>query len=101
MSGIYKLFDEVKQCTVFVCSSHVQVQAGLGLSEFWYSWIVSVTSIGLFIGSILLGFLTRWIYAKYLFVGNLLVCIAGSVLYAVARNGWMLLSSEQWMGIPS
>ena len=92
MINKHKYYTNVFSYWLYTLS--VQVQPGLGLSEVWYSWIVSVASVGLLIGSITLGFLVRWFYAKYLFVGNLLVCIAGGVLYAAARNGWMLLASE-------
>jgi MFS family permease len=74
------------------------VQPGLGLSETWYSWIVSIQSIGELAGAIAISLLLRWFYTKYLMLISLAVCGGGGVLYGVGKYGWMLLIGRFLMG---
>lgn len=69
----------------------IQIQPGLGLSETWYSWIVSVQSLGELVGAIAAGIVLRWLYTKYLMLSALALCGCGGLLYGVGRYGWMLL----------
>ena len=70
----------------------MQVQPGLGLSETWYSWLVSILSIGEFAGAVVTSLLLRKIYIKYLLLAYLALCAFGGLLYGVGQNGWMLFT---------
>lgn len=69
----------------------MQIQPGLGLSETWYSWIVSVQSLGELIGAIAAGIVLRWFYTKYLMLSALTFSGCGGLLFGIGRHGWMLL----------
>ena len=71
-----------------------QIQPGLGLSETWYSWIVSIQSTGELVGAVLIGLLMRWLYAKHLMLANLAVSASGGLVFGIGRYGWMLLIGE-------
>lgn len=70
---------------------HTQIQPGLGLSETWYSWIVSVQSIGELAGAIVVGILLRWLYTKHLILSALALSACGGLLFGVGKYSWMLL----------
>ena len=72
----------------------VQVQPGLGLSESWYSWIVSVLSIGELTGAVVISILLRWVYTKYMMLSSLALAVCGGVLYSIGKYGWMILIGE-------
>ena len=72
----------------------LQIQPGLGLSELWYSWIISISSIGELLGAIVCGLLTHRIYTKHLILVSLFLCCVGGIMYGVGRYGWMLLVGE-------
>ena len=81
---------------VCMCASHclytvLQVQSGLGLSELWYSCIVSVISVGQLTGAVSVGLLSKHLPTKYILLGVLCLCCSGGVFYAVGKYGWMLL----------
>ena len=69
----------------------LQVQPGLGLSEMWYSWIVSIMSVGELAGAAATSMLLRRVYTKLLMLANLALCACGGLLYGVGESGWMLL----------
>ena len=69
----------------------LQVQPGLGLSELWYSCIVSVISVGQLTGAVSVGLLSKHLPTKYILLGMLCLCCSGGVFYAVGKYGWMLL----------
>ena len=71
-----------------------QVQPGLGLSESWYSWIVSVLSIGELTGAVVISILLRWVYTKYMMLSSLALAVCGGVLYSIGKYGWMILIGE-------
>ncbi len=68
-----------------------QVQPGLGLSETWYSWIVSVASIGELLGAVTVGVLARSFYTKHLVLALLAMAFSGGIIYGIGKFGWMLL----------
>ena len=74
------------------------MQPGLGLSETWYSWIVSIISVGELAGAVATSVLLQRIYTKLLMLGNLSLCVFGGLLYGVGEYGWMLLIG--WSEIP-
>ena len=71
--------------------SHAQIQPGLGLSETWYSWIISLSSLGEFTGAITYGVLLRFFLTKHLMLVNLSVAATGGLFYGIGKFGWMLL----------
>ena len=71
--------------------SHAQIQPGLGLSESWYSWIISLSSLGEFTGAITYGVLLRFFLTKHLMLVNLSVAAIGGLFYGIGKFGWMLL----------
>jgi MFS family permease len=74
------------------------VQPGLGLNETWYSWIVSILSIGEFSGAVVTSLLLRRIFTKYVMLANLSLCAFGGLLYGVGENSWMLLTGRFLIG---
>jgi len=75
--------------------SHAQIQPGLGLSESWYSWIISLSSLGEFTGAITYGVLLRFFLTKHLMLVNLSVAAIGGLFYGIGKFGWMLLIGKQ------
>ena len=69
----------------------MQLQPGLGLSETWYSWIVSIISVGELAGAVATSVLLRKVFTKFLMLANLSLCAIGGLLYGVGEYGWMLL----------
>ena len=69
----------------------MQLQPGLGLSETWYSWIVSIISVGELAGAVATSVLMRKVFIKFLMLANLSLCAFGGLLYGVGEYGWMLL----------
>ena len=69
----------------------MQVQPGLGLSETWYSWIVSIASAGEVAAAVATSVLLRKIYTKYLILAHVCLCAFGGLLYGIGESGWMLL----------
>ncbi len=69
----------------------LQEQPGLGLSETWYSWVVSISSLGELIGAIVSGVLLRWFYSKHVMLVNLCIIAVGGIIYGIGKFGWMLI----------
>lgn len=69
----------------------MQNEPGLGLNELWYSWIVSIVSVGQLLGAVSVGLLTKLFFTKYILLTMLGVCCSGGILYAIGKYGWMLL----------
>jgi MFS family permease len=75
-----------------------KLQPGLGLSETWYSWIVSILSVGELAGAVAVSFILRRIFTKYVMLANLSLCAFGGLLYGVGEYGWMLLTGRFLIG---
>ncbi len=71
--------------------SILQEQPGLGLSETWYSWVVSMSSFGEFVGAIVSSVLLRWFYTKHVMLVNLCIIAVGGIIYGIGKSGWMLI----------
>ena len=69
-----------------------QITPGLNLSESWYTLIVSANSVGVIVAAIIYSIISRSVYYKLLIITVLIVNILGGLLYAIANNGWTLLS---------
>ena len=63
------------------------------MNEVWYSFIVSIASIGQLVGALIVGFITRMrlIKFKYIMLTSFVICFIGGILYLFTINGWMLL----------
>lgn len=69
-----------------------QITPGLGLSESWYTLIVSASSTGVIVAAMIYSIINRFVYYKLLIITVLIINILGGMLYANANNGWTLLS---------
>ena len=80
-----------KKIQLFSRVLSVQTEPGLGLSDLWYSWIVSIVSVGQLLGAVAVGVFTKFFFTKYILLTMLAVCCSGGILYAIGQYGWMLL----------
>lgn len=69
------------------------MEPGLDLNETWYSWIISIASVGELLGALTLGVIMRRVHSKLLLLAIQVSLIAGGILYGVGSYGWMLLLS--------
>lgn len=77
----------------------MQFEVGLGLSEGFYSWAISVSNIGSFLGSIV-GMVSATILPYWFgFMISLACHIIGFLLYAVVTHGWMLITGRLLVGV--
>lgn len=74
------------------------MEAGLGESEAFYSWVITLFNIGALIGAILCGFLVKFIPYWHLILLSLLAHTAGYVIYAVTYEGWLIMISKLLSG---
>ena len=72
----------------------LQVLPGLGQSEFFYSWVVNAHSFGEVIFSLVYASLFHVVPYIYIFLSLIMSYMLGSLLYAVASQGWMILVSR-------
>ena len=86
--------DQWCRCSLIVLM-RMQVQPGLGLSETWYSWIVSIISVGELVGAVATSILLQKVFTKFLMLVNLLLCGLGGLLYGLGQYGWMLLIGKR------
>uniref|UniRef100_A0A1X7ULK3 Major facilitator superfamily (MFS) profile domain-containing protein n=1 Tax=Amphimedon queenslandica TaxID=400682 RepID=A0A1X7ULK3_AMPQE len=71
-----------------------QVVPGLGLSETWYSWVISAQSIGIFVGALLFSVFARSFYYKYIIIGSLFILMLSGIFFSFAVNGWMVITGR-------
>ena len=69
----------------------LQILPGLGKSEFFYSWMITVYSIGEVILAPVAGYSAKWIPYWYLLLVGIISHTFGYLLYSVATNGWVML----------
>ena len=72
---------------------------GMGLSEYFYSWAVSMYSVGELVSAPTAGFATKYIPYRYTILLSSVSLAVGSLLYAVAVQGWMILIARLFLGI--
>ena len=98
LSGIVLVTLALWGCSHLVSLSPLlpppQLAPGLGLSETWYSCIVSSSSLGELLGALVPAFLTPHFYVKHLMLAELALCLLGGVLFGIGKSGWMLLIGE-------
>ena len=75
------------------------MEAGLGMSEQFYSWAISVFNIGAVIGALLNGILSKFLPYWYLVLSSLIMHTLGYVLYAIATSGWHIILSKFLSGL--
>ena len=75
-----------------------QIEPGLGLSEFFYSWSITAISIGQFTGALLAGVLVKVLSYWPVTFGALLAHTIGYLLYAFATEGWMMMFARLLSG---
>lgn len=63
----------------------------MGKSEFFYSWMITVYSVGEVLLAPVAGYSAKWIPYWYLLLGGIIAHTLGYLLYAVATNGWTML----------
>ena len=61
------------------------------MSETWYTWIISISSIGELLGAVVYGVLSRRVYVKWLLLSSILSAFLGGLLFGIGKYGWMLL----------
>lgn len=92
------------RCVTQTVHTHTQksiliIWPGLGQSEFTYSWVVTIYSIGELIGAIVGGLLSSVLTYRFnIFLVNIILLIGG-VLYALASQTWMIITARLLMGI--
>ena len=95
----------VHVCVCVCCELHdvhvpcVQLEAGLGESEAFYSWVITVFNVGAIIGSLAGGLLLKWVPYWHLVLGSLCLHTLGYILYAVAAAGWLIMVSKLMSGV--
>ena len=77
--------------------THFQVP-GFGQSEFFYSWVVAAYSIGEVTLAVVYAYLFHVVPYTYIFLSLITSYILGSLLYAVASSGWMILIARFLVG---
>ena len=76
-----------------------QFEPGLGESEVFYSWVISVNNIGGFLGGIAGMLCTTILPYWFSFMISLACHTFGFLLYAVVTHGWMLIIGRLLIGI--
>ena len=82
----------------FFSNDQLQVEAGLGDSEFLYTMVVAAFNVGALVSSLLMGILVKCVPYWYLFVSSLCLFVLGSLLYALAHSTWMLMVAQFLVG---
>ena len=77
----------------------LQFEPGLGESDKFYSWVISVSNIGGFLGGILGIFFTTILPYWFSFMISLACHTFGFLLYAIVSQGWMMIVSRLLTGI--
>ena len=77
------------------------MQPGLGQSELFYAWAVTLYSLGEFIGAIGAGFITKFLPYRLSFPLGIAMCPLGYLLYslATAAHAWVVLIARMCIGI--
>ena len=77
----------------------MQFEPGLGESAVFYSWVISVSNIGGFLGGILGMLCTTMVPYWFSFMMSLASHTFGFLLYAIVTQGWMLIIGRLLAGI--
>ena len=77
----------------------MQLEPGLGESEAFYSWVITVFNVGAVLGSLMGGLLLRWVPYWHLLIASLSLHTLGYILYAMATTGWLVMLSKLLSGV--
>lgn len=77
----------------------LQVEAGLGESELFYSLIIAFMYVGSVAGGFSAAFLVKFIPYWYLFIFFISFHVLGFILYATATQGLMLILAMTLIGL--
>ncbi len=77
----------------------MQVEAGLGESELFYSLVIASLFAGSIVRAFLAGFLVKCV--PYWYLLNCFICadIFGFLLYGIASQGWMMIVAMILVGL--
>ena len=75
-----------------------QIIPGLGGSEMFYAWMITVYSLGEVILAPISGYATRWIPYWYILLAGIVLHIIGYVFYSVAQLLWMMIIARLLTG---
>lgn len=84
-------------CYTVTCT-YLQIEPGLGQSESFYSWVITLFNVGALIGGFGTGCLVKFIPYWYLFLVSLVLHTIGYVLYAISYEGWLIMMSKVLSG---
>ncbi len=70
------------------------MEIGLGQTESFYSFLISLFNLGALVGAVLCGFLVKVLPYWYLIMFSLFAHTIGYVLYAVTSIGWLIMISK-------
>lgn len=77
----------------------VQLEPGLGESEAFYSWVITVFNVGAIVGALSGGLLLKFLPYWHMLLASLFLHTLGYVLYAVATTGWLVMLSKLLSGV--
>ena len=77
----------------------MQLEPGLGESEAFYSWLITVFNIGAVVGALSTGMLLRCLPYWHMILTSLVLHSLGYIFYAVATAGWLIMLSKLMSGI--
>ena len=85
----------------FLQHSFQEEWSGLGQSETFYSWAVTMFSFGDMLGALVAGKLTHYISYRLSFLLGLSLCVVGHILYFLTNQHqvWMILVARFIIGL--
>lgn len=79
--------------------TYFQIAPGLGESELFYSWVISIFNIGALFGAVGCGLLIKYLPYWHLILFILVTHSIGYVLYAISYEGTLIMISKFLSGI--
>ncbi len=76
----------------------LQIEPGLGQTEAFYSWVITLFNVGALIGGFGTGCLVKFIPYWYLILVSLVLHTVGYIAYAVSTEGWLIMTSKLLSG---
>lgn len=77
----------------------LQLEPGLGESEAFYSWVITVFNVGAVIGSLASGLLLKWVPYWHMVLTSLAFHTLGYIIYAIATTGQLVMLSKLLSGV--
>ncbi len=83
-----------------LCHAYLsQIPAGLGLSEEFYSWIITIFNCGALIGAVGTGILIKLFPFWHMIMSTLICHTAGYILYALSYDKSIIIISKLLSGV--